>query len=66
MPTTEAFRPPDEADFPQLLDSALATREIAEALRRADGDPDAGQLRADALRSVAAIAAAAEQEYLSL
>ncbi|MFD9812039.1 hypothetical protein [Streptomyces sp. NPDC059080] len=63
MPTTEAFRPPDEADFPQLLDRALATREIAEALRRAGGDPDAGQLRADALRAEAAIAAAAEQEY---
>ncbi|GAA3183733.1 MULTISPECIES: hypothetical protein [Streptomyces] len=63
MTTTETFRPPDEADFPQLLDRALATHEIAEALRRADGDPDAEQLRADALRSVAAITAAAEQEY---
>ncbi|WP_399082440.1 hypothetical protein ACGH2B_00895 [Streptomyces sp. BBFR2] len=63
MPTNDAFRPPDEADFPQLLERALATREIAEALRRADGDPDAGQLRTEALRSVTVIAAAAQEEY---
>ncbi|MFF9479604.1 hypothetical protein [Streptomyces sp. NPDC014733] len=63
MTTTDMFRLPDEADFPHLLDRALATREMADALRRANGDPDAGQLRADALRSVAVIAAAAEQEY---
>ncbi|MEU3708663.1 hypothetical protein [Streptomyces catenulae] len=63
MTTTDMFQLPDEADFPKLLDRALATREMAEGLRRAGGDPDAGQLRADALSSVAVIAAAAEQEY---
>ncbi|MCB5909271.1 hypothetical protein [Streptomyces pinistramenti] len=57
------LRAEDGPDFEQLLDRALRTPEITDALRRSGEGIDAGQLRAQALGSQAAIAAAAAAEY---
>ncbi|MFI7102327.1 hypothetical protein ACIBK8_23570 [Streptomyces sp. NPDC050161] len=57
------LRAEDGPDFEQLLDRALRTPEVTDALRRCDEGVDAGQLRAQALGSQAAIAAAAAAEY---
>ncbi|MGK5637489.1 hypothetical protein ACSNOK_04105 [Streptomyces sp. URMC 126] len=62
MPSTDPTRTEDRADFEDILEQGLSSPGITEALRAADtvtGD----QLRAWALESRAAIAAAAIPEY---
>lgn len=61
----DRVRAEDGPVFERLLDQALRSGNIKEAVRRADGNPNAEQLRTQALRARASILAAAAIEYRS-
>ncbi|MGW9043244.1 hypothetical protein ACWGQL_11895 [Streptomyces lydicus] len=63
MHDADRLRAQDAPDFEHLLDRALRSEEIREAVRRTDGALNAEQLRTRALQARAALVATAVPEY---